>query len=197
MRERPTATGSADEPADVIVGPWRRVSRRTAYRNDWLTLWHDEVVRPAGGRGIYGVVHFPGLALGVVALDADGRVLLVGQHRYTLDRWSWEIPEGAGLPDEEALAGAQRELAEETGYRARRWTRLVETHTSNSVTDESAVLFLAEELAPGPARPDETEELTVRWLALAEAVAMVEAGEITDAMSQVGILLTDRRAGRG
>lgn len=166
--------------------PWQRRSRRVAYANEWITVHHDEVVRPDGAPGIYGVVHFAHQAVGVVVLDGD-RVLLVGQHRYPLDRWSWEIPEGGAAADEDPLLGAQRELAEETGYRAASWQPLVAFSLSNSVTDEMGRLYLARDVTPGAAQPDGTERLDVRWVPFAEAMAMIERGEIHDAMTIVGL----------
>ncbi len=130
-----------NQPAvTVAVGPWRRRARREAYRNDWITVWHDEVDRPDGSPGIYGVVHYRSAAVGVVAVGDDGRILLVGQHRYTLDRYSWEIPEGGAPFDEDPLDGARRELAEETGYRADHWQVLARFSLSNSITDETGAL---------------------------------------------------------
>jgi 8-oxo-dGTP pyrophosphatase MutT (NUDIX family) len=171
----------------VAVGPWRRRSRRVAYQNDWISVWHDEVDRPDGSRGIYGVVHFANLAAGVLVVDEDDRVLLVGQHRYTLDEYSWEIPEG-GVPEgETALEGARRELLEETGVEAAEWRELGRIHLSNSVSDEFAVLFLATRLTHGIATPDPTEDLEVRWHPFDEALAMTFDGRITDAMSVVAI----------
>jgi 8-oxo-dGTP pyrophosphatase MutT (NUDIX family) len=159
------------------VGPWRRHTRRVAYRNPWITVWHDEVTRPDGQPGIYGVVHFEGLAVGVVALDAADRVALVHQHRYTLDLPSWEIPEGGVPGHESALEGAQRELLEETGLSAGTWRELVRVHTSNSVTDELAVLFLATDLTQGEARLDGTEsDLTLSWFPFEETLSMIEDG---------------------
>lgn len=181
------------------IGPWVRRARRTVYRNDWIEVVHDEVTRPDGRPGIYGIVRFRNVAVGVVPVAADGRVLLVGQYRYTLGAPSWEIPEG-GVPfDEDPLAGAKRELAEETGFRAREWRELVRLHTSNSVTDESGVLFVATDLEAGEAAPEGTEDIELRWATLDEALAMIDRGEITDAMSQVGLLRValERSAGRG
>ncbi|HWP62836.1 MAG TPA: NUDIX hydrolase [Candidatus Binatia bacterium] len=175
-------------PTSTGRNPWRRLARRLVYRNPWIEVVEDSVVRPDGEPGIYGVVHFRNRAVGVVAFEPPDQVLLVGQYRYTLDAYSWEIPEG-GVPEGEDLrAGAERELAEETGYRARTWRELVRVHTSNSVTDEVGAVFLATDLVPGEARPDGTEELAVRWLPLGEALAMIDRGEITDALSQVGLL---------
>lgn len=167
--------------------PWRRLTRRTAYRNPWIEVWEDGVVRPDGRPGIYGVVHFDHLAVGVVPIGGDGRVLLVGQWRYALDRWSWEIPEGGGDPDEPALDAARRELAEETGYAAREWRELARVHLSNSVTDEEAVLFVARGLEAGAASPDGTERLELRWVPFDEAAAMCRDGRVTDVMTVVAI----------
>jgi 8-oxo-dGTP pyrophosphatase MutT (NUDIX family) len=173
------------EPA--ATGPWRRHSRRVAYENPWITVWHDDVERPDGRDGIYGVVHFANLAVGVVALDADDRVVLVGQHRYPLDSYSWEIPEG-GVPDgESALAGARRELLEETGVFAATWQEVGRFHLSNSVSDEAGIVFLAVELSHGTAAPDPTEEIAVRWVPFDEALEMTLDGRITDAITIMGL----------
>jgi ADP-ribose pyrophosphatase len=167
---------------------WRRHSRRAAYENPWLTVWHDEVTRPDGAPGIYGVVHFANLAVGVVAIDADDRVALVGQHRYTLDAYSWELPEGGVPPDEDPRDGAARELREETGVMAAEWQELGRLHLSNSVSDELAVLYVATELTTGEPAPDGTEDLAVRWVPFDEALAMTLDGRITDAMSVAALL---------
>lgn len=168
--------------------PWIRRSRRVVYDNPWITVQHDEVTRPDGQPGIYGVVHFKNRAIGIVARDAEGRVVLVGQHRYPLDRYSWEIPEGGGLVDDDPLLAAQRELREETGLSAARWTELGKAHLSNSVSDEEAIYYLAEELTQGEAEPEGSEELALRWVAFEEALRMVHAGEITDSLSLIALL---------
>jgi len=181
------ATMPPDPPTpidpSVAVGPWRRRARREAYANPWITVWHDDVERPDGGDGIYGVVHFANLAVGVAVLDDAGRVLLVGQHRYTLDAYSWEIPEGGVPAGESALEGARRELREETGVEADGWRELCRFHLSNSISDETGVLFVARAIGQRTATPDPTEDLAVRWVPFADAMAMIGAGEITDAMS--------------
>lgn len=190
----------SDETDGQAVGPWQRVARRTAYENPWLTVWHDDVLRPDGSPGIYGVVHFRTLAAGIVALDASDRVLLVGQHRYTLDAYSWEIPEGGVPAGEDALAGARRELREETGVVAATWRELGRAHLSNSVTDEAAVLYLATDLRLEAPEPEATEELVVRWVPFDEALAMTLDGRITDALAILGLqrVALDRlRAARG
>ena len=166
----------------MALNPWRRISRRLAYENPWVELYHDEVIQPDGKPGIYGVVHFRNRAVGVVPTDGD-RILLVGQYRYTLDHYSWEIPEGGGRLDEEPEEAARRELSEETGYGGGTWRELCRAELSNSITDEVAVLFVATGLASGQASPDGTEELAMRWVTFDEAMAMIAAGEIRDAMS--------------
>ena len=172
----------------VAVGPWTRLSRRSAYTNPWLEILHDDVLRPDGSPGIYGVVHLRNAAVGVVVLDEDGRVLLVGQYRYTLDAYSWEIPEG-GVPfDEELLDGARRELREETGFAAAEWRLLFRFALSNSVTDEVGAIFLATGLTAGEATPEPSEELALRWVTLDEALTMIDTGELTDLMSVAGLL---------
>ena len=176
-----------DDDAAVRNGPWVRRTRRTAYENAWVTVWHDEVTRPDGLPGIYGLVHFANVAVGVAVLDDDDRILLVGQHRYALDAMSWEIPEGGVPPGEAPLEGAARELREETGVEAADWRELARLHLSNSVSDEVAVVFSAKAVAHGEADPDGTEELEVRWLPFEDALAMTLDGRITDAVTVVAI----------
>src|SRR5262245_6737003 len=169
-------------------GPWVRRSRTTRYENDWIEVYHDEVARPDGSPGIYGVVHFRTRAVGAVVLDEKDRVLLVGQYRYTLDRDSWEIPEGGSPYDEAPLDGMKRELAEETGHEAASWRELIRFSLSNSVTDEEGVLYVATDLTPGTPSPDATEQLRTRWVTLGEAMDLIQRREIHDVMTQVGLL---------
>jgi 8-oxo-dGTP pyrophosphatase MutT (NUDIX family) len=169
------------------VGPWTRHARRVAYDNPWITIWHDDVARPDGSPGIYGVVHFANLAVGAVVLDTLDRVLLVGQHRYTLDAYSWELPEGGVPAGESAIDGARREVREETGVEADGWREIVRFHLSNSISDEAGVIFAARAIGHGPSSPEPSEELAVRWLDFGEALALVAAGEITDAMTIMGL----------
>jgi 8-oxo-dGTP pyrophosphatase MutT (NUDIX family) len=175
------------------VGPWERRSRRVAYENEWIAVYDDEVVRPDGERGVYGVVHPRFLAAGIVALDGDGSVLLVGQHRYTLDLYTWGIP-GGGVPlDEDALEGAKRELAEETGATATTWLELTRFTLSNSITDGRGVVFLATGLSHGEPHRDATEVgMKMRRLPLDEALTLVDSGEIHDVFTQVGLLAAER-----
>jgi 8-oxo-dGTP pyrophosphatase MutT (NUDIX family) len=183
------------------AGRFTRSSRRVAYENPWITVWHDEGIRPDGSPGIYGVVHFENLAAGVIVLDEQDRTVLVGQHRYTLDELSWEIPEGGVPPTETPLEGIQRELREETGLEASDWREIGRLVLSNSVTDERAVLFLATGLQHGEATPEPTESIRTRWVPFDQALAMTLDGRITDAMSIAAIQrvalerLTARRPG--
>lgn len=174
------------DAAQATIGPWRRHTRRLVYENDWITVWHDVVTRPDGSAGIYGVVHYANLAVGAVVLDAAGRVLLVGQHRYTLEEPSWEIPEG-GSRSETPLEGIRRELREETGVEASEWREIARVHLSNSVSDEAGILYAAAAVTTGAPDPEPTEQIEVRWVPFDEALAMTFDGRITDALSIIGI----------
>ena len=175
--------------------PWKTHTSDTRYDNPWIEVTHRKVTTPGGSPGIYGVVHFKNLAIGIVPLDADGNTWLVGQFRYPQQKYSWEIPEGGGPLGTDPLASARRELREETGIAADRWTELLRSDVSNSVTDEAAIVYLAEELTFGAAEPEDTEELRVRKLPLREALAMVLDGRITDSISQLALLTVARRLG--
>lgn len=177
------------------ANPWTVLSSEARYDNAWIRLRHDEVLTPAGTPGIYGTVHFKNKALGIIPIDAEGHTWLVGQYRYPLGAYSWEIPMGGGPLGEDPLAAAQRELLEETGLTAARWQLLGRIHTSNSVTDEEGFIFWAEELTPGPAAPEETELLALRRLPLIEALDMVMRGDITDSLSVFGLLKLARLQG--
>jgi ADP-ribose pyrophosphatase len=185
----PDSFEPADNPADDTTGtsPWLRHSRRIAYENAWIQVHHDEVTRPDGLPGIYGVIHFRNRAVGVVAIDDQDRVILVGQFRYPLGRYSWEIPEG-GVPfDEDPLDGARRELREETGVEAASWQEIAALDLSNSISDEIGLLYLATDLTDGEAAPEGTEDRRLRRVPFGEVMAMVDRGEIPDAMSQLAL----------
>jgi 8-oxo-dGTP pyrophosphatase MutT (NUDIX family) len=181
--------GKPSRPTSAIEqNPWLTQTRRTVYDNPWIRVEEHEVVNPAGKPGIYGKVCFKSRAVAVIALEATEQLVLVGQYRYTLDEYSWELPMGGAALDEDVLAAARRELAEETGLAAAEWAHLMRLHTSNSITDEEAHVFLARDLTEGAASPGETEQLAVRRIALAEALAWIRAGRITDAVSVAGLL---------
>lgn len=173
---------------------WKKLSSRTVYENAWMRVFEDHVINPGGGENQYGHVHFKNVAVAIVPLDEEDNTWLVGQERYTLGNYSWELPMGGAPEDEEPLTAAKRELREETGLDARKWSEFMLLHTSNSITDERAIVFVAEDLSVGETDFDETEDLSVRKLPLVDAVAMVHAGEITDAISAAALLrLSDLR----
>lgn len=167
--------------------PWKIISERNIYENKWIGLTEYAVLNPSGGQGIYGKVHFKNTAVGVVALDKDEHLCLVGQYRFTLDQYSWEIPEGGAPIGTDPLDSAKRELREETGLSATTWQHLQTMHLSNSVSDELAIIYLATGLAQGEAEPEDTEELHCRKVSLDEAWQMVDKGIITDSMSVAAI----------
>ena len=168
--------------------PWKKLSYKKIYDNAWITVEEYQVINPNGGNGIYGTVRFKNKAIGIIPVDESGNTWLVGQYRFALDEYSWEIPTGGGLIGVPVLESAQRELKEETGLTASKWTKILRIHTSNSVTDEEGFIFLAEILTEGPPDFDETEDLKVIKLPFLDAYEMVLDGKITDSLSIAGIL---------
>ncbi len=168
--------------------PWKTLESNEIYDNPWIKVTEHNVLNPAGGAGIYGVVHFKNLAIGIIPIDENGNIWLVGQYRFPLKAYSWEIPEGGGNLAIHPLESAKRELLEETGLKADKWTEIQRMHLSNSVSDELAILYLAENLTQYEAEPEETEQLTIKKIHFEEAYQKVLMGEITDSMSVAGIL---------
>ena len=169
------------------MNPWQTLSQREVYDNPWIQVTHREVITPGGSNGIYGAVHFKNLAIGIIPIDENGDTWLIGQYRYTLEEYSWEIPMGGSPLGQSPLVGAQRELKEETGMTADRWTEVMRIHTSNSVTDEEGFVFLAEGLTAGEMEWDDTEQLKVWKLPFEQAVQLCDEGKITDAISLAGL----------
>ncbi|GAL82789.1 DNA mismatch repair protein MutT [Sporocytophaga myxococcoides] len=177
---------------ELTQNPWKTVSSRSIYDNPWISVREDQVINPKGGNGIYGVVTFKNIAIGIIPVDDEGYTYLVGQYRYTLNEYSWEIPEGGGPIGIDPLESAKRELKEETGFTADQWTNICTIHTSNSVTSEVGYLYLAQGLKDGESEPEDTEELQVKRVHLKDAVEMVMNNEITDSLSIAGILKAAR-----
>ncbi len=167
---------------------WQKLSSETVYDNPWLRVENHEVINPSGNKSQYGKICFKNLAVAILAADENDNIFLVGQYRYTLDDYSWELPMGGAPLAEDTLLAAKRELQEETGVTASRWSEVMRLHTSNSVTDEEGVVFLARDLSYGDPDPEDTEVLEVKKLPLSEAVAWIREGKITDAISVAAIL---------
>ena len=167
---------------------WRKLSSSVIYENDWMRVLEDDVINPGGGSNLYGHVHFKNLAVAILPIDEDDNTWLVGQQRYTLGEYSWELPMGGAPEGESPLSAAKRELQEETGLSALRWTEMMRLHTSNSITDESAVVFMAEDLTMGVTAFEEAEDIAVRKLSVDAAIRMVLDGGITDAISVAALL---------
>ena len=175
---------------------WKTISSSKIYSNPWIQVTEYRVINPAGKPGIYGKVHFKNKAIGIIALDHEMNTWLVGQHRYTLNEWSWEIPEGGGPKKINVLKSAKRELKEETGLTANKWTQIQRVHLSNSVSDEEGFIFLAEELREGTRQLEDTEaDMKVWKLPFTEALSMALNGKITDGLSVLGILKVGRLLG--
>ena len=170
------------------TGGWKTKTVTAMYENPWIKVSHEEVITPKGTDGIYGVVHFKNTAIGVVPIDNEGNTWLVKQSRYTLNQYTWEIPEGGCPQGESPLNAAKRELEEEVGLQAGNWQQLMTMHLSNSVTDELCVVFVARDLFPGQQQLEASEDIEYKKLPLAEAVDMVKRGEITDGISVAALL---------
>jgi 8-oxo-dGTP pyrophosphatase MutT (NUDIX family) len=178
-----------DEPSNLEQSnPWKKISSELKYENPWISLTEYNVITPAGTNGIYGKVHFKNIAVGVIAIDHDDHTYLVGQYRFPLDLYSWEIPEGGCPEGTDWLTAAKRELKEETGFEAGKWTEILHMHVSNSVSDEFSVVYVAEDLIAGAAEPEETEDLKIIKMPFQQALDWVMQGKITDSISVAAIL---------
>ena len=170
------------------TNPWQTLNSEEKYQNNWIKVTEHSVINPSGGSGIYGEVHFKNLAIGVLPLDQDHHTWLVGQYRYPLKAYSWEIPEGGGELHVAPEKSARRELVEETGITAGKLKEIQRMHLSNSVSDELAIIYLAQDLTLGQCAPEETEDLQLIKVPFNQAYKMVMNGEITDSMSVAAIL---------
>jgi 8-oxo-dGTP pyrophosphatase MutT (NUDIX family) len=171
----------------MFENDWITLGTTVKYDNPWIRVTEDQVINPSGNEGIYGLVHFKNFAVGVIPMDDDGNVYLVGQYRYALKEYSFEIPEGGGALDIDPEVSARRELLEETGFTAEKLSLILVMHLSNSVSDEKAFVYLATGLKAGLSIPEETENLTLRKYTLDEAYDMVNGHQLTDSMTVAGI----------
>jgi 8-oxo-dGTP pyrophosphatase MutT (NUDIX family) len=170
------------------TNPWKTKTDTISYENNWIEVHHQEVITPAGTDGIYGLVHFKNLAIGIIPLDEDNNTWIVGQYRYPLKKYSWEMPEGGGKIGVDPLLSAQRELLEECGIIAKDWELILEMDLSNSATDEHALLYVARGLTFTEAEPEETEDLQVKKVPFETLYQMVKSGEVQDAMTVAAVL---------
>jgi len=169
--------------------PWKILHQQPVYENPWISLTQFSVVTPSGTPGIYGKIHFKNKAIGILAIDQQNHIWLVGQWRFPLDRWSWEIPEGGGLLKVDPLEAARRELKEETGLVANSWSELLRSHLSNSVSDEEGIIYLAQDLQQFEVSREDTEaDMKVAHVPFKKAFEMVMSGEITDSLSVMAIM---------
>ncbi len=171
-----------------ITNPWKKLSETKIYENQWIRLDEHQVIQPGGKHGIYGKISFKNKAIGIIPIDNENNTWLVGQYRYPLDEYCWEIPMGGGPLGEDILVAAKRELKEETGITASDWQMIMRIHTSNSVTDEEGYIFIAKGLVFGATEFEETEKLDIKKILLRNAIQMVMENEITDAISIAGLL---------
>ncbi len=169
------------------LNTWQTLSSELVYESAWIAVNKHQTINPAGKPAIYSIVNFKNLAIGILPLSDDGYTWLVGQWRYPLNDYSWEIPEGGGPLGEAPIETAIRELKEETGIVAQKFEEIMQLHLSNSATDEHAFVFLATNLTFEEAEPEETEDLKVKKVHINEAFEMVMKGEITDGISVAAI----------
>ncbi len=176
------------DPQHTDLNPWRTKRGQLVYQNPWIAVYHDEVLTPNHTEGIYGSVHFKNLAIGILPIDEHGMTCLIGQYRYPLNAWSWEIPEGGGPLGTDPLDSAMRELKEEAGWEAANWEPWFEMDLSNSVSDERAIIYLARDITKGASMPEDSEQLMHRIIPVEEAVEMALDGRIRDSISVAALL---------
>lgn len=167
--------------------PWTCLHSKEVYQNNWIKVHHQDVIDPSGKEGIYGIVEFKSLAAGIIPLDQHYNTWIVGQYRYPLKKYSWEIPEG-GVHFDKPLEGAKRELLEETGISANQWTAILDMDLSNSATTETAKIYVAQELSFSEATPESTEQLLIKKIPFKELFQMVISGQCTDSLTVAGVL---------
>lgn len=169
---------------------WKTLKSEVKFDTPWISVSKHEVINPAGNPGQYGVVNFKNIAIGILPLDKELNTWIVGQWRYPLEQYSWEIIEGGGPHGIDPVESAKRELKEETGILAQKYTEICRIHTSNSVTDEYGIIYLAQNLSFSESEPEESEDLQVKKVSFNTAFEMVMDGRITDSISMAAILKT-------
>lgn len=168
--------------------PWTKLSTEVKYENKWVKLIEDQVLNPVGNKGIYGVVHFKIIAVAIIPLDEDNNTWIVGQYRYPLDSFEWEVVEGGCPEGTLPLDTAHRELKEEVGLKAESMEMILEMQLSNSTTDEISYTYIARGLSFVGDEPEEEEKLTVKKIPFEELYQMTMRGEIRDGLSVASIL---------
>jgi len=168
--------------------PWKITSQKEVYDNPWINITEYQVINPSGNPGIYGKIHYKNIGIGIIPIDDEMNTFLVGQYRFVLGQYCWEIPEGGGKLDVDPLESAKRELLEETGLKADSWTELQRMHLSNSISDELSIIYLARGLKQFEPEPEDTEQLIVQKVPFDEVYRMVRDGEILDSMTVAGVL---------
>lgn len=170
-----------------MKNPWKTTSSKEIYDNKWIQLTEYQVIHPGGKPGIYGLVHFKNTAVGIIPLDENYNTWIVGQYRYTLSQYSWEIPEGGGKIGIDTLESAKRELLEETGIKAKHWEEILRLDLSNSVTDEQGIVYVAKGLSFHEPQPDDDELLEIKKLPFSDLFEMAMRGEISDGLALAAI----------
>lgn len=170
------------------ISNWIVKNEKTQYENPWIKVTEYQVINPSGNDGIYGKVHYKNIAIGIIPLGDNGKIHMIGQYRFVLNKYSIEIPEGGGDPNIDPLESAKRELKEETGLKANKWEKILEMHLSNSVSDELAIVYLATNLVQEESEPEETEKLTLLTMTVDEVYKLILDNTITDAITVSAIL---------
>jgi 8-oxo-dGTP pyrophosphatase MutT (NUDIX family) len=175
-------------PEGLKENPWKTHNSTMVYESPWISVTKHDVTNPGGLPGTYSVVHFKNLAIGIIVLDEENNTWLVGQYRYPINQYTWEIPEGGGNPDIDPLESAKRELLEETGITAKKWTKIQEMHLSNSASDEFCILYLAQDISIGESHPEPDEELQLVKIPFEDLYQLLLEGKITDSLTVTAIL---------
>lgn len=170
--------------------PWKTLKSKIVHDSPWIKVSSHDVIDPGGNAGKYSTVHFKNYAIGIIPLDEYYYTWIVGQYRYPVDEYTWEIPEGGGAIDTSPLKSAKRELLEETGIKAGKWQKILEMQLSNSATDELAIVYIARDLSFHPPQPEDDEELLIKKLPFHQLYLMALNGKIKDSLTVAGVLKT-------